>query len=162
MTCHLNGVCPKKLGGYFRYNTKNISEIPIILFDKKDEKGVDEKVTCLMQYLSEIDKKLTSFKKYIMSKFSLTKLSRKLDSWHKLNFTDFRIELNKCMKKLGCNKLTELEEIGWLNAFEVKVEEVCVLSDKCMEIEKHLNQLVYELYGLTDEEIAIIEDSVGS
>ena len=63
----MNSICPKKLGGYFRYNANSISKIPIVISDKESEKLISNKV------IQIIDIKKTD------AKFDTTDLENQID-----------------------------------------------------------------------------------
>ena len=83
----------------------------------------------------------------------LKKLSKKLENWHDLTFTDFVKELKK--KKI---KLSLAEETEWEGYFLSEQQKALDLKSKIDKIDKEINSMIYKLYGLTDEEIAIIEN----
>ena len=93
----------------------------------------------------------------MLAKFSLQKLNKKLESWNELSFTDFLSELNKCIKKSGGEKLSQLDEIGWLNAFETKSDEIRTLTSKSIEIEKKINDIIYKHYKVGNTTRSLIE-----
>lgn len=47
----------------------------------------------------------------------------------------------------------------WMEVFEVKKKEALALKAEIDRTDKEIDQLVYELYGLTEEEIRIVEGS---
>jgi hypothetical protein len=55
--------------------------------------------------------------------------------------------------------LTKKDEFEWMELFEEKKKEVQELQSQINQTEKEIDQMVYELYGLSDEEIAIVEGS---
>ncbi|WP_298954582.1 N-6 DNA methylase [uncultured Nonlabens sp.] len=55
--------------------------------------------------------------------------------------------------------LTKKDEFEWMELFEEKKKEVQELQSQINQTEKEIDQMVYELYGLSDEEIAIVEES---
>lgn len=111
----------------------------------------------------------SSFLKYLTSQFELTKLSKKLQNWHELDFGEFIKELNKAIKannKLRVQEekepvalLTKLQEMEWMEVFETKKAEAQALKTEIEKTDKEIDQMVYELYGLSEEEIEIVEKS---
>ncbi|WP_431136829.1 hypothetical protein [Psychroserpens mesophilus] len=109
------------------------------------------------------------FQKYIKQKFSLSKLSRKLKDWQYLNYGDFTKELNKAIKttnkerlKEGLQKieaLTKKDEFEWLDLFEENKQKAQELQNQINQTAKEIDAMVYELYGLTEKEIEIVENS---
>mgnify|MGYP003639954316 CR=1 FL=1 len=96
---------------------------------------------------------------YFSQKFFLSKISRKLENWYELEFGDFIKELNKAIKKAGSAPLTKKDEFEWLELFEENKKKAQELQAQITQTEKEIDTMVYELYGLTDEEIAIVENS---
>ena len=88
---------------------------------------------------------------------SINKLTKKLQNWHELEFRDFIKELNKAIKKTGGEKLSKIEEMDWMELFETKKAEAQILKAEIDQTDAAIDQMVYELYGLTEEEIQIVE-----
>lgn len=109
------------------------------------------------------------FINYISSKFYLNKLSRKLENWQELEFSDFIKELNKAIKtnnkallsedKEAIPTLTKKDEFEWLELFEENKKKARNLQTQINQTEKEIDAMVYKLYGLTEEEIKIVEGS---
>ena len=99
------------------------------------------------------------FQSFLQSQFQLMKLSKKLQSWHELTFADFIKELNKAIKTSGGTPLTKLQEMEWMEVFETKKKEALGLKAEIDRTDKEIDQMVYELYGLSEEEIKIVEGS---
>ena len=102
---------------------------------------------------------ITKFQYYITSTFKLEKLSRMLMSWHRLEFGEFIKELNKAIKNERGALLTKKDEFEWLDLFEENKQKALNLKTDIDAIDKEIDSMVYELYGLTEEEIAIVENS---
>ena len=45
----------------------------------------------------------------------------------------------------------------WMELFETKKAEAQILKAEIDQTDKEIDQMVYELYGLTEEEIQIVE-----
>ncbi|MDX1774875.1 Eco57I restriction-modification methylase domain-containing protein [Oceanihabitans sediminis] len=111
----------------------------------------------------------SKFRIYLQQKFKLEKLSRKLQNWYELEFGDFIKELNKAIKstnkartKEGLEEvptLTKKDEFEWLDLFEENKQKAQDLQSQINQTDKEIDQMVYELYGLTEEEIKIVENS---
>ena len=122
-----------------------------------------------IKFSSLFHKASTSFLKYLKSKYELEKTSRKLESWHELNFGNFIKELNKAIKstnKIRVNEnlkpvseLTKKDEFEWMQIFEENKKKAQELQTQINDTEKEIDKMVYELYGLTEDEISIIENS---
>ena len=101
----------------------------------------------------------TKFSKYIQSQFSIEKLSRKLQSWHALEFGVFINELNKAIKKVGGEKLDDKAQFSLMSLFEEQQEEAQTLKVEIDQKDREIDQMVYELYDLTENEIKIVDES---
>ena len=59
----------------------------------------------------------------------------------------------------GGEKLKKEEELEWMEVFEKKKKETRALKAEIDKTDKEIDEMVYELYGLTEKEIAIVENS---
>jgi len=110
-----------------------------------------------------------NFFKYLIEKFGLLKTSRKLENWHDLNFGNFIKELNKAIKATNklrakdnldsIDTLTKKDEFEWMELFEDNKKKALDLQKQIAQTEKEIDLKVYELYGISDEEIAIVENN---
>ncbi len=104
-----------------------------------------------------------AFISLLQSKFDLPKPSTKLQHWPELDFKGFLAELKKAIKKnatsRGLNPLSLEEEAEWMAYFNKKKAEANALQSEIDKIDKDIDQMVYELYGLTQDEIEIVEQS---
>lgn len=162
---HLNA--PLKQGGYFSYSSTILNKIPIPKeFFKINAGGI---IKNILTHYEELEKLNERFLKYILNNNEITKSSRKLENWHELEFGDFIKELNKALKatnKIRAKEnlepipvLTKKDEFEWMELFEENKNKAQELQTQITATEKEIDQMVYELYGLTEDEIAIVENS---
>jgi type I restriction-modification system DNA methylase subunit len=121
-------------------------------------------------------KSSSNFLKFIENLIDKIEFSQKLECWHELDFGEFIKELNKAIKKENKQRahqgdsspsnstgnipeLTKLQEMEWMEVFETKKAEAQALKAEIDKTDKAIDAMVYELYGLTDDEIAIVESS---
>ncbi|MEN3325008.1 TaqI-like C-terminal specificity domain-containing protein [Mariniflexile soesokkakense] len=102
---------------------------------------------------------IKQFVKYLESQVSNLSTNKKLENWHELDFSDFINELNKAIKKEGGTALTKKDEFEWLELFEDNKKKAQTLQTQITQTEKEIDTMVYQLYGLTDDEIQIVENS---
>lgn len=91
------------------------------------------------------------FIELLLSKWSSLNITGKLNSWYKHSFEDFRKELEK--QKI---KLTLQEQAEWLQYFNEQKQKAEILQQTIAQTDKEIDDLVYQLYELTDDEKAII------
>lgn len=63
-------------------------------------------------------------------------------------------------RKNGGEKLTKLDEMEWMEVFEAKKSEVEKLKAKIEKIDDKIDEMVFELYGLSEAEIAVVKGEV--
>ncbi|MGY0390988.1 Eco57I restriction-modification methylase domain-containing protein [Bizionia sp. KMM 8389] len=164
----------------------DLRKFPIKEISVKKQEPFIEKANLILDFNRRNVSSSIKFQTYLKQKFQLQKLSKKLQNWHELEFGDFIKELNKAIKannklrekaaiidlgeKEGELKestpfeivptLTKKDEFEWLDLFEDNKQKAQALQTQINQTDKEIDAMVYELYGLSDDEIAIIEDSV--
>lgn len=96
-----------------------------------------------------------TFIELLKSKFEIEGYSRKIQSWHELEFKEFLKELSMAKVKLSLS-----EESEWMTYFNEQKQQATELKVDIDKIDREIDQMVYQLYGLTDKEIQIVENSV--
>ncbi|WP_339660031.1 Eco57I restriction-modification methylase domain-containing protein [Croceibacter atlanticus] len=166
---YLKNVCTTLQGGFYDFRRDKITTIPISKKLNERDTELSELGNILIELNNNINKIQDSFRKYFCIKFKLEKLPKKLQNWHDLEFGDFINELNKAIKannklriKEGLEELpalTKKDEFEWLELFEENKKKAQDLQHQISQTEKEIDQMVYELYDLSDGEIAIVENS---
>ncbi len=164
---YLHSASPLKQGGYYSYSSTILNTIPIP--EKYETTSLKEKSLKIIEQYSSYDNIISKFTTYLLHQYSQLVLTRKLENWHELDFADFIKELNKAIKtnnklrvKDGLEAiptLTKKDEFEWLELFEENKQKAQALQNQINQTEKEIDQMVYELYGLTEEEIKIVENS---
>jgi type I restriction-modification system DNA methylase subunit len=170
-TQYVLGILNSKLMAfYFRYTNNEFDnlfpKIRVAEFKKLPIKNTPYDLQSSMSYcvglmlansksLQEIS---IRFQKYIVSQFSIEKLPKKLQKWHDLEFGDFIKKLNKAIKIVGREKLTKIGEMEWMEVFETKKVEAQTLKSQIDKTDAEIDAMVYELYGLSEAEIKIVEN----
>jgi type I restriction-modification system DNA methylase subunit len=127
-----------------------ISDFPIQFSSELDFKSMiyeridKEKVT---------SEQIQKFQRAMQRKFELEDLPKKLQDWYKLTYPEFIKELAK--KKV---KLSLSQEAEWEDYFIEESKKVLELKSQINATDKTIDKMVYELYGLTEEEIEIVEN----
>ncbi|WP_218599507.1 N-6 DNA methylase [Polaribacter sp. NJDZ03] len=152
---YLKNICTTLQGGYYDFRRDKIDTIPI----SKNLNLISEKVTKKVIFQLEdnitLSEKITKFQRTLQRKFEgLEKLPKKLDSWYLLTFADFVKELKK--KKI---KLSLSEEAEWEDYFLQEQQKAVALKTQIDQTDAAIDVMVYELYGLTADEIQIVENS---
>ena len=75
-----------------------------------------------------------------------------VQDWPSLDFKDFLKELTKQKIKISLAEQTE-----WMQHFETEKAKANAIQELISATDKEIDQMVYTLYGLTKEEIKIVE-----
>ncbi len=153
------GFIGKPKGNSREYFNKPLSQIPIPKASKDKQHILSSKANLIIKAKLNREKVHILFCKYVQSHFAIEKLTKKLQNWHYSDFSNFIKELNNSIKKSGGEKLSKSDEMDWMELFETKKAEAQTLKSKIEKTDKEIDQMVYELYGLTEEEIEIVEKS---
>ncbi|MBK8855112.1 MAG: hypothetical protein IPN10_13655 [Saprospiraceae bacterium] len=102
----------------------------------------------------KIDETLKKFQRALEREFSFDIISTNLYNWYSLSFKDFITELHK--KKVN---LSLAQKAEWEDYFESEKKKALDLKTNLVFKEKEIDKMVYELYGLSEEEISIVESA---
>ena len=148
----LKSICVVRSGGYIEVKPQYFEQIPIP--ELKNEDVFEEKADRMIKLTSELQTIQENLRQLLLSKFDIEKLSRKLQSWHELTFKQFLKELKK--KKV---KLTLEEEAEWMEYFQKQKSQADELKSQIAQTDSEIDGMVYELYGLGEEEIEVVENT---
>ena len=156
----------KLMAFYFRYTNNEFDnlfpKIRVAEFKSLPIKNIGissqlpniEKSKSLLSFSKELQDISVKFERTIQRKFELEVLPKKLQDWYLLSYADFIKELSK--KKV---KLTLTEEAEWEDYFLQESKKALALKTNIDAKDKEIDQMVYGLYGLTEEEITIVKES---
>ncbi|HRG17480.1 MAG TPA: N-6 DNA methylase [Flavobacterium lutivivi] len=130
-------------------------KIPII----KNQNALAEKATQILNLNKNLQEASLKFIKYFSGQFKLEKLSSKLEKWYEVSFEEFIKEINKAIKAQKGTPLTKKDEFDWMDVFKENKQKANALQHQIATTDKAIDAMVYELYGLSEEEIAIVENS---
>lgn len=149
----LNQICVVRSGGYIEVKPQYFEQIPIPTYDECAEP--------LMEYCdSQIDltKRMQTscsrFLKRIQSNLEVTKISKKLDAFYDHDFKTFLAELKKQKVKLSLKDQDEWEE--YFTEYKTEINDI---QAQIASTDEEIDRMVYDLYGLTEEEIRIVEEA---
>jgi hypothetical protein len=131
-----------------------LKDFPIKKISVKNQQLFIDKTHFMLQQSNELLDKSNSFTSLLKSKYSLEKISKKLQNWYELKFGDFLKELKKQKIQFSLN-----EEADWMQYFNEQKVKAQTLKTEIDKTDKEINQIVYELYGLTEVEIKIVEEA---
>ncbi|MDC0177522.1 BREX-1 system adenine-specific DNA-methyltransferase PglX [Polaribacter sp.] len=133
----------------------NLDSIPIPKWKNSDiQKKVISNVDFIVEENRNIVTRSLSFQKLLKNKYSIEKLSRKVQNWYAYDFGIFLKELKKYKIILSLK-----EEDEWMEYFNNEKEKIQNINIEIEKLDNEIDQMVYELYGLTDDEIKIVEEA---
>ncbi len=148
----------EELGRAFaQVKTLNIKKLPFIL--SKKQQPFIEKANLILSLNKELKEFMFKFNKFLSDKYQLDNLFIKQEKLYEISFPDFIKELNKAIKAAKGTPLTKKDEFEWMELFEENKKKALELKAEIDKTDKEIDQMVYELYGLTEEEIGIVENS---
>ena len=131
-----------------------IKNLPIKKISVSSQESFIKKADLMLLLNKEIQEVSLKFQRTLQRKFELTDLPKKLQDWYLLSYGEFIKELGK--KKI---KLSLSQEAEWEDYFSQEQQKAVALKQQIDTTDKEIDQMVYALYGLTEEEIAIVEKS---
>ncbi len=128
-----------------------LNEIPIAKNSAENQKPLIDKVDKILSLnegILDISRKFTDR----VQNLNLKNTSNKLHNFEDLNFNEFLDEFKKQKVTLSLKKQNE-----WEKYFEEEKKKKYNLKQEINQVENKINEIVYALYGLTDDDIKIIE-----
>ena len=129
-----------------------LEKLPVKYLSKNDQRPFIEKANQMLALNKEFYKGTNKFIKFIESSFSPKNASNKLKEFYSLSFGDFLQELKK--QKVSLFKKDEYE---LMELFESEKKKALDLKSQIEQTDREINQMVYDLYDLTPEEIITVE-----
>jgi len=144
--------CPELQGG-----TREISKVYFEHFPvpsaNMEQTSVLAKYSAERTQLTVVSREVVEkFQRTLQRKFEITDLPKKLQDWYLLSYSEFIKELAK--KKI---KLSLSEEAEWEYYFNQESKKALDLKKQIDTTDKEIDKMVYELYGLSQEETSFIE-----
>ena len=121
-----------------------VEQLPIVL-------GAVNGAYALVQLTRERDALEAEFLAWLRFEFSLSKLNQRLDAYWRLDEPGFLAELKKLKVKLSPAAVKQAKD-----QFGKSCAGILPNVARARALEKQLHAEVFRLYGLTDEEIALV------
>ena len=146
--------CPELQGGTREISKVYFEHFPVPIANKEQSDMVAKQSTKCSELTLKSFNVIQKFQRTIKRKFEIEVLSKKLQDWYLLTYPEFIKELAK--KKV---KLSLSQEAEWEDYFIEESKKALELKATIDATDKAIDKMVYELYGLSEEEIAIVENS---
>lgn len=132
----------------------HLGMLPFIYFSNENQQPFIEKADLMLSLNEDLQEQSQKFQRTLQRKFELESLPKKLQDWYLLNYPDFIKELTKLKIKL-----TLSQEAEWEEYFIAEATKVMHIRYNILTTDEAIDKMVYELYGLSKEEIEIVEKS---
>jgi type I restriction-modification system DNA methylase subunit len=147
--------CPELQGGTREIRKVYFEHFPVPQASE-EQTGELAHLAIKRTQLTENLREVTSrFIRSVQRKFNLEKLPGKLEKWYLLSYAEFIKELGK--KKVS---LSLAEEAEWEDYFNEQKQKARCLKSEIDKTDREIDRIVYELYGLTKEEIGVVEGNI--
>ena len=133
---------------------QHFKDFPIKEISLENQQPFIEKADQMLSLNKDLQEISAKFQRTCERKFENLNQNKKLQDWYKLSYADFIKELTK--QKI---KLTLSEEAEWADYFDQEKSKALEIQAKIASTDKEIDQMVYELYGLSEEEIGIVENN---
>jgi len=138
-----------------KINVNTLETFPIPEISKAKQETIEKLVDSLLMKTSQFQQKKNEFLSRVKDNFSIEKTSNKLEAFYNFDFKTFVAEVEKQKRKV-----TLTQQVEWEEFFNTYKAEINNLQNEINQTDKAIDQMVYELYGLTEEEIGIVEGGV--
>ena len=139
-------------GGYYLYKSDYLSQIPIKI--SKDQQPFIEKADTMLSLNKTLQQQQAKVINMLQRDYGLEKPTKKLETWYELSLQSFFAELAKAKIALSAVQKDEVQEY-----FETYQKQAVATKNQIIATDKQIDAMVYELYGLSEEEIEIVENS---
>ncbi len=126
--------------------------VPIPFLSETQKQVFIEKVTQILLLNKELKALQSKFSNFLLRNFSNIKISKKITEWHLLSEREFLLELEK-------QKITipMKEQYAFFDVFSAEQKNAKSVLSQTQTLENQIDKLIYALYGLSEEEIKIVE-----
>jgi hypothetical protein len=146
--------------GVFEYFENGVGKLPIPIISKEAQQPFIELADKMLFLNSELQTKRQIFLRRLADNFTLNKgiyplvITGALARFEEINFKQSIAEVKKQKITLSLK-----EQVEWEMFFSDYKTECCDLVQQIEETDRQIDGMVYELYGLTEEEIEVVENN---
>ena len=149
---YLTTICVVRNGGFIEVKPQYFEQIPIPPVEGKDNEVLKTLTDTMLSLNSQLQEKRSRFLRRLSENMPKVKITANLQTFDQLDFNSFCGELKKQKIKLSLKDQDEWEEY-----FNMYRQECLSLSKQIEMTDTEINLHVYQLYGLTYEEVLTID-----
>ncbi|MDM8556838.1 N-6 DNA methylase [Desulfococcaceae bacterium HSG7] len=136
---------------------KNVRKLFVPNLSVEQQQPFIEKADIMLSKNQKLQDLKTDFLNFLKSELKPQKITKKLENWPDSDWDQFKKELTKCKVKIKALSLKERKE--WQEYFTEEKLKAAEIKSVIENTDREIDQMVYELYGLTEEEIKIVENA---
>ena len=130
----------------------DLKNLPIKIVTSDQQNPFIEKADIMLSQNEELHELKTDFLNFLKSELKPQKITKKLENWPDSDWDQFKKELAKV--KIKDLSLKERKE--WQEYFTEEKLKATEIKSAIENTDREIDLMVYELYGLTQEEIKIV------
>lgn len=135
-----------------KLNTGTLESFPIPKIPNDTRKTLVVLVDKMLDFKKQEQLLTSRLPKLLQNKYPDLQVTKKISEWHVGTYADFLKEIKRQKVAWGLR-----EEAEWMEYFGQEQLAVRALQDDIQKTDAEIDRLVYELYGLTEAEIAEVE-----
>ncbi|MBN2894259.1 MAG: Eco57I restriction-modification methylase domain-containing protein, partial [Bacteroidales bacterium] len=135
-----------------KINVNTLEAFPVPEISPEIQNKIELQIDSIIAKTSEFQKGKSKFIELVKDNFAITSVSKKIDTFYESDFKSFLSELKKQKITFSLSDQSE-----WKDFFETTKSEINQLQSEIEETDKEIDRMVFGLYGLTEEEIRIVE-----
>ena len=148
---YLQSTASLKAGGYYSYSSNVLNKIPIKEISLDAQQPFIALADTMLSLNSQLQEKRSRFLRRLSENLEGVKITGALQTFDQMDFAVFVAELKKQKIKLSLVQQDEWEE--YFNQYRQACQE---LSEQIKATDNEIDQRVFDLYGLTQEEREIV------
>ena len=138
----------QRRGGYIEQKPIYVKEIPVPQISESEQQPFTEEAELMLDFHKKFHEEIKNFINFIESSYTPKKISAKLQKFYTLSFSELVQELKKQNVSL-----TSEDEATLRDTFD----HIRAIQAEITSTDREIDRMVYDLYGLTEEEIRIVE-----
>ncbi len=140
-------------GGSFEYFPNGVGQLPIAKATQEQQENLTSKAEQMIELNKQLHEGVKSALELLETEYKPKKISQNLERFYTLGLHPFIEELEKQGVKLSLSQKEDL--MNWYNQ---KSETLNSIKNQIDTLDHAIDQEVYKLYNLTEDEIKIIEE----
>ena len=132
----------------------SLGQVPIPEISDDLKLLLGNKASLIINKNTQLKTSENNFIKLLQSSFPTLVISKKISDWASISFAEFIKEIEKQKIKLALSEKAE-----WMKYFEIEKLDNIAIRNTIKEIDGTIDEMIYQLYELTPEEVEIIKSN---